>query len=98
PSRDLGWAPSGQLDDERVRLLEGRLSSQAVDGPARGHLLPASAVPAAAQRTVRLDDDVADLPGESVRAAEQLPALHDPTADPSPDRDQQHAARTAPGP
>ena len=49
-------------------------------------------VPAAAQRPVRLHDDVPDLPREPVRAPEQLAVDDDAAADARPGSHEQHVA------
>ena len=80
----------------RVRLaVSHRLSTGSGDRLTRRHLLPASAVPAAAQRPVGLHDDVADLGGEPVRAPEEPPVRDDPAADPGADAHQQHVSVAA---
>ena len=60
-------------------LLPGFLPALPVDRATRGDLLPAAPVPAAAEGAPRLDDDVADLGGEAVGAAEK-PSVRDDAA------------------
>ena len=62
------------------------------DRRAAGHLLPAAPVPTAATWPVGLHDDVADLRGEPMRAADQVAVDHEPTADPGAHPDEQQVA------
>jgi hypothetical protein len=70
-------------------MLARGLAAQPVDRTARRHLLPAPEVAAPALGASRLDDDMADLGGEPVSAAEQLAVGDDAAADAGPDGDEQ---------
>src|SRR5215211_3290568 len=80
---------AGETTQDRALVFASLLTAHPIDRPAGGDLLPAAAVPAAAERATGLDDDVADLGGETVRAAEQPAVRHDPATDPRAHRDEQ---------
>ena len=82
-------SPPASSTQARMLMLARGLAAHPVDRAARRHLLPAPEVAAPAQRAARLDDDVADLGREPVRAAEQPAVGDDPAADPGPDGDEQ---------
>src|SRR5829696_6683362 len=75
-----------------------RRACGAGDRGSAGDLLPTTVVAASAQRTAGLDDHVADLRREPVRAAEQLPVEDDPSADAGADADVQDVAVAVRGP
>src|SRR5512132_834176 len=87
---------AGESTEDRVLVLASLLAAHPIDRPAGGDLLPAAAVAAAAERAAGLDDDVADLGGGPVRAAEQPAVGHDPAADPGAHRDEQQVPVPAP--
>src|SRR6185436_984243 len=93
----LAGVAAGETTQVRVLVLASFLPAHPIDRPPGGDLLPAAAVAAAAKRAVGLDDDVADLGGEAVRAPEQPAVRHDPTADPGAHRDEQQMPVPATG-
>ncbi len=74
-------SPPLSSTQRRVRVTSDGGGTPLGDRAAAAPPLPASPVPAPAQRTIGLQHDVADLPGEAVRAPIQAPAEHDATTD-----------------
>jgi hypothetical protein len=87
----------GKPRDLSRRIALGFLSSQPVQRLSARDLLPAAPIATPALRTVRLDDEVADLGGETVRSAVDLPIGQEGSPDAGAHRHEEHMLVAASG-